>query len=93
MIIEILLGVPLAYVLLNLWVTKKIERAKYYKEERKALHKRVIWMVPFLGPLMLRGFWKDRGKAKMEIITKVKRKITQGGFYESHKGYPGVSVL
>ena len=93
MIIGILLGVAIVYILFNVWVTKMIERARYYKEERKALHRRVIWIVPFLGPLLLRSFWKDRRKNKLEIITKEKRKIQQGGFYESHKGYPGVSVL
>ena len=79
----------LVYVLVNLYVTKKINKALYLKEERREYHKKFIWYVPFLGPLIIRGFWKTQKETEMEIMTKNKRKKAKGSFHESEKGFEG----
>ena len=82
----ILVLIATAYILVNLYVTGKINKAFYLKEDRRALHKKLIWIIPFLGPLMIRGSWKKRKIEKLDVITKDKRKRTKSHFYESGIG-------
>ena len=77
---------PVAYIVLNMYVAKKINKAFYLKEKRRKLHEKIIWLIPFLGPLMLRGFWKKNRSTKLDVITKSNRKNKAGGFYESGLG-------
>lgn len=64
----------LLYVLLNLYVTKRINKADYLQEDRRSLHKKFIWVLPFLGPLAIRGFWRKKKEEGLEVMTKDKRK-------------------
>lgn len=74
------------YISLNIYVQKKIDNGSYLKEERKELHKILIWLVPFLGPLMIKHFWDSRCKINTDVITKKDRKTTSGSFHESGIG-------
>lgn len=76
------------YISLNTYVTIKINKANYLKEERRRLHKKLIWIVPFLGPLAIRSFWSE-GKVEIKAVTKKDRKIDKGSFHESNKGIFG----
>lgn len=77
------------YFLLNFYVYNRIQKAYYASEERRALHKRFIWFVPFVGPLLIRGFWKKKKDDSLEIITKEDRKRDNANFHESGKGVYG----
>lgn len=78
------------YVLVNLSVTKKITAAVYLNEDRRNLHKKIIWIIPFLGAWMLRAYWKTKQKKQLTTTTKQNRKLEKGGsFTESGAGmYP-----
>lgn len=76
---EVLIGVILvSYIGLNIYVAKRINDAEYLYEGRKSLHKRLIWYLPFIGPLIIRSFWDVKPKNADDIVTKDKRKIKQG---------------
>lgn len=59
------------YAGFNLFVTRQIDRAYYVDEERRRLHKKFIWLVPFVGPLVILGFWRKTGR----IGNKMKRQF------------------
>ena len=83
------LVVAFLYVFINIYVTKRINKALYLKEERRRLHKKFIWYLPFIGPLIIRGFWKTREDKDLEVMTKSKRKIDKSNYTESGTGmYP-----
>jgi len=75
-----------AYIILNLFVTGRINKSYYANEERRGLHKKLIWAIPFLGPLMLIGFWRKAGRMKTDTMTKEQREKRTGDFYESGIG-------
>ena len=78
-----------AYIILNIYVTKKINKAFYLKEERRKLHKKLIWIIPFLGPWVINSFWKVKKDKELEVMTKDKRKIDKSSYHESGEGvYP-----
>ena len=82
-------AIAIVYILLNIYVTRKINKAYYLKEERRKLHKIFIWIIPFLGPLMIKSFWQEKKNETMEVMTKDKRKIDKSSYYESGSGmYP-----
>lgn len=64
-----------AYVATNFWVYSSIQRADYASEERRQVHKYLIWILPFFGAFMIRSFWKKPEKLKLEVMTKAKRNI------------------
>ncbi len=69
-----------SYIGINLWVAIRISNAEYQDDSRKKLHKRFIWFLPFIGPLLIRGYWKKNQVGKLEVHTKDKKKGTdQGG--------------
>ena len=73
---KIILAISIvAYLILNVYVFEKINTAFYLSEERRKLHKIVIWILPFLGPLMLRSFWRNRENDRLKVILKKDRKI------------------
>jgi len=74
------------YIILNLLVTGRINKSYYLNEERRGLHKKLIWAIPFLGPLMIIGFWRKTRKTKFDIMTKEQRDKKKGDFYESGIG-------
>jgi hypothetical protein len=74
------------YVGFNLFVTQRISKAFYMDEERRKLHKKFIWLVPFVGPLLIAGFWRKAKKVKFDTMTKQQRDKNKGGFYESGIG-------
>ena len=73
------------YIILNLYVTGRINKSYYLNEERRGLHKKLIWIIPFIGPLLIIGFWTKR-KIKSETMTKNEREKKKGDFYESGIG-------
>lgn len=75
-----------AYVALNSFVGYRIRKSLYLEETRRKLHLKLIWYLPFLGPLIIRNFWKKQKNEPLETITKDKRKIKKGSFYESGIG-------
>ncbi|MCB9235657.1 MAG: hypothetical protein H6581_28685 [Bacteroidia bacterium] len=78
------------YIFFNLRVMDKIDAARYADESQRKMHKKFIWFVPFLGPLMIRGYWGRRKETKLEITTKKDREVEKGAsFYESGKGIHG----
>ncbi|MGD1848329.1 MAG: hypothetical protein ACFB10_23290 [Salibacteraceae bacterium] len=81
--------VALAYVGLNLWVTRKINKARYLEEDRRKTHRIFIWLLPFLGPLLIRRFWKTPTSGKLEIMTKSDRKKRSGGNTDNWQGLTG----
>jgi hypothetical protein len=85
MILKILIAIGTVYVSLNIFVTIRINKSDYLSEERRKLHRRLIWLLPFLGPLLIIGFW-TKSKPKLETMTKEKREKNKGNFYESGIG-------
>jgi len=73
---EITIGVLfIVYLILNVYVSKKINNAFYLKEERKRLHKVLIWLIPFIGPYAIKSFWSSKQNEGLKVITKKDRKI------------------
>lgn len=73
---EILLILAIGfYVGINLRVTKKINNANYLKENRRKLHKKIIWILPFLGPLLIKSFWQKKKNEASDAMIKGKRKL------------------
>lgn len=64
------------YVILNIVITQKINQAYYVKEERRTLHKKLIWILPFIGPLLIKSHWKK--SKELEVMTKDKRGKSKG---------------
>jgi len=81
-----IITITAVYIILNLYVTGRINKSYYSNEERRGLHKKLIWAIPFLGPLMLIGFWRKIGKMKTDTMTKEQREKRKGDFYESGIG-------
>ncbi len=51
------------------------------------LHKKMIWFLPFIGPLLIKGFWARNSKERFDTMTKAQRNDKKdGGFYESGIG-------
>ena len=78
--------IGIVYIVFNLYVTKKINKASYSNEERRALHKNLIWFMPFIGPLMIIRFWRKDRKVEFDTMTKAQREKKKGDFYESGVG-------
>jgi hypothetical protein len=77
----------LVYFLFTYHIQLKIESANYLDEDRRRLHKRLIWVIPFIGPQLIRSYWQKSKKQKsLEVKTKGSRKSEVGGFYESNSG-------
>jgi hypothetical protein len=76
------------YLVLNVFVTKQINKSIYVNEEMKRLHKRLIWVLPFLIPVLIKNFWKKPKTNKIQTNTKTQRdkNAKYGGFYESGIG-------
>lgn len=75
MINYVLVGLALLYIVVNIYVLRKINKAAYLKEERRSLHKVIIWVIPFLGALLLRGFWKK--VIGIKVVIKKDRKVNR----------------
>ena len=74
-----------AYILFTLFVAWRINNSFYFDEERRRLHKRLIWLAPLIGPILIFSFW-TKTKRKSETMTKDKRERKKGDFYESGIG-------
>ncbi len=76
------------YFLINLFVTRRINKSYYIREEMKRFHKKFIWFLPFLGPLLIKNFWIKHKPNTNKAITKSQRdkSIKYDGFYESGQG-------
>lgn len=81
-----IITITTVYIILNLYVTGRINKSYYLNEERRGLHKKLIWVIPFLGPLIIIGFWRKTGKIKTDTMTKEQREKRKGDFYESGIG-------
>lgn len=80
--VAIILGMLLAIlVAYNVHVTKRINHAFYMNESRRKLHKRFIWFLPFLGALLIKGYWK-KDKDEPFAMTKKDRKQDKSSFYD-----------
>ena len=75
------------YLGFNLFLTRRIKSAYYPDEVRREFRKRFIWLVPFVGPLMIVGSWRKRTKVKFDTMTKQQRDRKKGDFYESGIGF------
>lgn len=87
--IIIIVVILIAYFIFTKYVNNKINKSLYLNESRRNSHKIFIWIIPFLGPLIIRNFWKTREDNELEIMTKKKRKQDKSNFYESGKGIRG----
>lgn len=78
----------LMYISLNVFVTKRINKSYYLSEEMRSLHKIFIWFVPFLGPLLIKNFWRKPKTNSIQTNTKTQRDKNEkyDGFYESGHG-------
>lgn len=85
----IISSIIIVYLFVTIYVSKRIDKSLYFSEQRRELHKKIIWIIPFLGSLILISFWKKRKTRNLEIFTKKKRKIDKSHFYESGKGIWG----
>lgn len=72
-----------AYVVLNLYVRSRILNSKYKDEQRRKLHLYFIWILPFLGPWMIVGFWKTPKVSKLNIHIKSKKRAYSNGNHAS----------
>lgn len=81
-IISIVVLVSL-YIGLNLYVVKRINKANYINSKQRNLHRKFIWFLPFIGPFMIRTYWKKHEYKPVKSRTKVDRKLEKGGFFES----------
>ena len=87
---EIFLILLLAlYAIINIRVTKKIDEALYLNEKSRKLHKKIIWILPFLGALLTKDSWQEQKGNDIEITTKSSKKINKSSFYESGQGIHG----
>lgn len=56
------------YVLSNVFISKRLKNSYYPNKAMQSLHlKLLIWLLPFIGPLMLYSFWKKSKPTKMKI--------------------------
>jgi hypothetical protein len=78
--------IVLIYLALNIYVSNRLSKSFYLNEERRGLHKKLIWFIPFIGPALLYGFWKPNNKVRIETMTKEQRESKNGNFYESGIG-------
>ena len=83
--LKIILAIGTVYLLLNIFVTIRINKSDYLNGERRGLHKRLIWLIPFLGPMLILRYW-TKSKPKFETMTKQQREKSKGDFYESGIG-------
>jgi len=86
--VKIILIILVLYILMHVYVTKRISKAYYVEDKMKRFHRKFIWMLPFLGPLVIKNFWKTPKEKGLQINTKTQRdkNTTYGGFYESGLG-------
>ena len=84
----IILVILAIYLLFTSYVQKKISKARYLNEDRRNTHKKLIWYLPFLGPLLIKDYWQKQKKG-LGVMTKEKRNKGKGGFHESGKGIFG----
>ena len=70
--LKIILAIGTVYLLLNIFVTIRINKSDYLNGERRGLHKRLIWLIPFLGPMLILRYW-TKSKPKFETMTKQQR--------------------
>lgn len=85
---NLVLFVFLVYILFNVFVTKRINKTTYLNEDMRSLHKKFIWFLPFLGPIIIKNFWGKPKTVKIQTNTKTQRdkNAKYNGFYESVKG-------
>lgn len=83
--LPLLLIATLPYFVYNKYVQQKIEQAVYLDERRRTLHKKIIWILPFIGPQLIKSFWSPK-KKPLEIKTKDNRNVELSGFHESGAG-------
>ena len=76
----------ITYILCNLVISKRLKKAYYPDKAMQTRHLKLIWLLPFIGPLMLYSFWKKSKPKKMKINTKENRKTESSHFYESGEG-------
>lgn len=85
----VIVSVFIAYILFTFYVNNKINKAVYFDEERRSIHKKLIWILPFIGSLMIRNFWKKQDPKDMKVISKTTSKKSKMNFTESGKGIFG----
>lgn len=79
----------LSLLILNLVIVKKIRSAYYLDEEKRSVHVLLVWLLPVLGIILTKSFWK-KPSSDLKVMTKKSRKSNSGGFHESgHYLYGG----
>ncbi|WP_152425195.1 hypothetical protein [Nafulsella turpanensis] len=86
-LVSLVLLIILMFVV-NLTVTRKIILANYQDEERRKAHLIILWVLPVIGVLMTRFYWK-KSSPKIKVITKNDRRSNSGRFYDSGHGLYG----
>jgi heme/copper-type cytochrome/quinol oxidase subunit 2 len=84
-----LLTLVLIYFVFNIYVRYRIKKYPYASEKRRAKHNVIIWILPFIGPFLIKIFWQKKVDKEIEVMTKSKRKTSKSNFYESGKGIFG----
>jgi len=52
----LILFVVIGLIVLNIYVDQKIKKAYYLSESRRSLLREMIWFLPFVGAIKLKGF-------------------------------------
>ncbi len=78
------------YIILNLFFGRRINSALYLKEERREFHKKLIWFLPFIGPLIIKSFWSGKTERPLEINARSKRKNPTGSGIDNWKNTTGL---
>jgi hypothetical protein len=86
MTMSIFVITAIIYAAFNLFVMRRISRAFYLDEDRRRFHMKFIWILPFIGPLIISGSWREPKKVKLDTMTKEQRDKRKGDFYESNIG-------
>jgi hypothetical protein len=68
------------YAGFNLVVTRRLNRAFYMDDGRRLFHRKFIWLVPFVGPIIIIGFWRKTHAVKFDTMTKQQRDKKKGIF-------------
>ncbi|GAA0190803.1 hypothetical protein GCM10009122_52750 [Fulvivirga kasyanovii] len=75
--------ISVAYLLFSIYVNAKVNKGYYFSEKRRSAHRWLIWMIPFLGAILIKGHWQPKRNYQAEVMTKNERKNKNGSFYES----------
>jgi ACR3 family arsenite efflux pump ArsB len=86
MINEILVYLILVLIIGNLYVTYKLLRSEYYEKQQKIYQFLIIWLLPFIGMIVVLMFLSEDDK-----ITKRQNNSNNDNNYYESGGFSGDS--